>query len=151
MSTRRSSSHGIDWIAWLKSFGVYIIGLIFALITFYFTVMFTLRDHEKRFEVQDKRYEEVGKKFDTFNDTLKSNYENWAKTNKAEVEKADLRAKEEREIRERLRDEFQKTFSSFAASAAGMRVQVETVTKQLDVLTGKIDDISRRGESGRRR
>jgi len=124
-----------DWGLWLRSFGVYLMGFVGLLITFYFTTTNTLQKHEEKFA-------EIGKKFDTFNTTLKDNYENWAKTNKSEVEKAEIRAKEERELRDKMREEFRQTFTNFATSSTAVRVQVDTITKQLDNVTKKIDDIS---------
>lgn len=124
-----------DWGVWLRSFGVYILGMVGCLVAFYFSTTNTLQNHEKQFV-------EIGKKFDSFNETLKRNYDDWAKSNKVELEKAEIRAKEERDIRDKMRTEFQQTFGNFAASAAGMRVQVDTIGKQLDSLTGKIDAIS---------
>ena len=134
MTTRKKSA-SFDWGVWFRSFGVFILGFAGILITFYFTTTFTLQKHEEKFS-------EIGKKFDAFGNQLKENYENWAKTNKAEIEKAEARAKEERDLRDKMREDFRVTFTGFATTTAGMKVQVDTIGKQLDSLTSKIDSIS---------
>lgn len=137
MSGRKQQSSGFDWASWLRSFGVWLIGFAGVLVTFYFTTTNTLKNH-------DEKFIEIGRKFDAFNDTLKSNYENWAKANRTELEKAEARAKEDRDMRDKMREQFNQTFTTFAASSAATRVQVDTIAKQLDGLSVKLDGISTR-------
>lgn len=133
--------HTIDWGVWFRSFGVWLFGTIISVAglatAFYFTTKFTLQEHEKNFV-------EIGKKFDGFQATLKDNYERWAAANKSEIEKAELRAKEERDLRDKMREEFRTTFTNFATATTATRVQVDTITKQLDGLANKLDGITER-------
>lgn len=121
---RHKQSGNLGWI-WdgLRSFGVFFFTFIGILITFYFTTKDTLNKHENNFV-------EIGKKFDGFNNTLQKNYEDWAKQNKADQEKA-----------ERVREQFLQTFTALSTSSVAMKVQVENVAKQLDAVTNKLDMI----------
>lgn len=122
MPRRKSDSFGWVWDG-LRSFGVFFFTFIGILITFYFTTKDTLNKHESNFV-------EIGKKFDGFNNTLQKNYEDWAKQNRADQEKAD-----------RIREQFLQTFNMLGTSNAAMKVQVENVAKQLDSVTNKLDMI----------
>jgi len=119
---RKKESH-VDWAAWVRSFGAAILGFFGVLIAFYFTTKDTLNRHESNFI-------EIGKKFDSFNGTLQRNYDDWAKTNKNDQEKA-----------ERVREQFIASFNQFGIASAAMKVQVDNVSKQLEAITNKLDSV----------
>lgn len=113
----------LDWGDLFRQFGVMIVGAIVVLMGFYFTTNSTLQRH-------DGQFAEIAKKFDGFNITLTKNYEDWAKQNKSDQEKAD-----------RVREQFLQTFSQFGSASAAMKVQVENIAKQIDSVTNKLDMI----------
>ena len=121
-SVPRRKSH-VDWAAWIRSFGAAGLAFIGILIAFYFTTKDTLNRHESNFV-------EIGKKFDSFNGTLQRNYDDWAKQNKNDQEKA-----------ERVREQFIASFNQFGIASAAMKVQVDNVSKQLEAITNKLDSV----------
>ena len=123
MRRRRRAEHGIDWGAYARSFGAAALALIGVLAGFYFTTKETLDRHEKQFQ-------SIGNQFEKFNNTLQRNYDDWAKIQKTDSDKA-----------EKVREKFLETFNSFGAQSAAMKVQVDNVSKQLDAVTNKLDSI----------
>lgn len=113
----------LDWGDLFRQFGVMIVGAIVVLMGFYFTTNNTLQRH-------DGQFIEIAKKFDGFNMTLQKNYDDWAKQNKADQEKAD-----------RIREQFLQTFNTLGNTSVALKVQVENVAKQLDSVTNKLDMI----------
>ena len=119
----------LDWGDLFRQFGVMIVGAIVVLMGFYFTTNSTLQRH-------DGQFVEIAKKFDGFNTTLQKNYEDWARQNKADQEKAD-----------RVREQFLQTFNTMGQSSAALKVQVDNTSKQLDAVINKLDmiqDVQRR-------
>src|SRR5262245_48480305 len=123
MSRRYSRRGQVDWASWIKSFGAAGLGFVAVLIAFYFTTKDTLNRHEHNFV-------EIGKKFDGFSGQLQKNYDDWAKVNKADQEKAD-----------RIREQFLATFTTLSTASAAVKVQVDNVATQLDKVTTKLDAI----------
>src|SRR6185369_958091 len=119
---RKKESH-VDWAAWVRSFGAAGLAFIGILVAFYFTTKDKLDNHERNFT-------EIGKKFDSFNATLQRNYDDWAKQNKNDQEKA-----------ERVREQFIASFNQFGIASAAMKVQVDNVSKQLEAITNKLDSV----------
>lgn len=113
----------IEWGAWVRSFGVWFLGLVGVLVTFYFTTKATLDRHEAQFT-------EIAKKFDGFTGTLKDNYSDYAKNQK-----------EEAAAREKVREQFMALFGQLSTNSAAVNVKVESIGKALDGLTTKIDTI----------
>lgn len=132
--TRRKAAPSFDWGAWVRSFGVWVLGFVGVLVAFYFTTKFTLDKHEQQFA-------EVGRQFERFNQTLQKNYSDWANATKLEQEKSEKNAKEEREVRERMREQFMALFTQLSTSSAGTNAEVKAITKSLDNVTTKIDSI----------
>jgi len=128
----RKKSHTIDWGAWVRSFGVWLIGLIGLLVTFYFTTKESLNEAGRTLARHEAQFVDIGKQFEKFNNTMIHNYEDWAKINKSDQEKAD-----------KMRENFLTQFTQFSVSTAGMKVQIENVSKQLDNVTNKLESIQR--------
>jgi len=122
MARRKQEQH-IDWGAYVRSFGAALLGFVGVLVAFYFTTKDTLNRHESNFA-------EIGKKFDNFNTTLQRNYDDWAKQDNSNQDKA-----------ERVREQFIASFNQFGIASAAMKVQVDSVAKQLDAVTNKLDAI----------
>ena len=116
-------SHSIDWGVWVRSFGIMIVGFIGVLVAFYFTTKDTLSRHEAQFA-------DINKTFEKFNTTMQRNYDDWAKVNKSDQEKA-----------EKVREQFLASFTQFGINSAALKVQVDNVAKQLDAVTNKLDMI----------
>lgn len=124
-----------DWIGMVKTFLVPTVVFMLTLVAFYYSTKNTLDNHEKQFI-------EVAKKFDAFNSTLKGNFEEWTRINKSEQDKSERIAKEDREAREKMRDQFTQFVTQLTTNMAGTKVQVDSITKQLDAVTNKLDSIS---------
>lgn len=123
-----------DWGVWARAYGVFGLTFVGVLVAFYFTTKFTLDKHEAQFA-------EVGKQFERFNNTLQKNYSDWAAATKTEVEKSEKNAKEERDVRERMREQFVALFTQLSTNSAGTNAEVKAISKILDGVTTKIDNI----------
>ena len=121
-----SRKQGFDWGVWVRSFGVWIVGIIGVLVTFYFTTTATLKEHERQFV-------EVAKKFDVFNTTQNTNFAEYIKNQKSEAE-----------TREKMREQFMALFNQLNTNSATTKVQVEQIGKQLEGAINKIEGISNR-------
>ncbi len=123
MTTRTRKKQGFDWGVWVRSFGVWGLGMFGMLVAFYFTTTSTLKQHELQFN-------EVGKRFEQFNGTLVKNYDDWAKVQKAESEE-----------RAKTRDQLMQLFTTLSTNSAATNATVQAIGKQLDSVTNKIDSI----------
>lgn len=119
----RKSNSMVDWGAWVRSFGAAGLAFLGVLIAFYFTTKDTLNRHEAEFV-------NIGKKFDGFSNILQKNYDDWAKQNRADQEKAD-----------KVREQFLTQFTQWGINNAALKVQVENTAKQLDAVINKLDMI----------
>lgn len=131
MTTKRKKSQ-VDWGVWVRSFGVWLLGFVGLLVTFYFTTKESLNEASRTLTRHESQFADIGKQFEKFNGTMQHNYEDWAKINKADQDKA-----------EKMRENFLTQFTQFSVSTAGLKVQVDNVAKQLDSVTNKLDSIQR--------
>src|SRR5882757_3648015 len=131
-----------DIEAWSRTLVVPVLTILFVAVGFYWQQKSTTESFKLTLDKHESQFKEVGNQFDKFNATLQKNYADWFAATKADSEKAEKNTKEERDIREKMREQFMQTFRQFGQSAAAMRVQVDTISKQLDGVTNKIDSIS---------
>lgn len=134
MATKRHSHQPINWTVIIFLAGL-TVTTISTLVAFYYGTNATLAKH-------DEQFKKLGEDFRGFGETSKQNFEKWLAINKVEQEKAERLAKEEREIREKMREQFGMVFNQLTTNTVAMKVQVESVTKQLDAVTSKLDGIS---------
>lgn len=127
MTTRKKH---VDWGSWIRSFGAAGLALVGVIIAFYFTTTNQLNNTREVLNRHDSQFKSIGDQFEKFNGTLQRNYDDWAKQNKSDQEKA-----------ERVREQFINTLSTFGANSAALKVQVDSVAKQLDSVTNKLDMI----------
>lgn len=119
-----SKKPSIDWPAWVRAYGVFVLGLVGVLVAFYYTTKLTLDKHEAQFA-------EVNKTFEKFNTTLQKNYDNYA-----------VNQKEEAVTRDKMREQFMTLFSQLSISTAGTNAEVKAIGKVLDGVTTKLDGLS---------
>ena len=136
----RGKQH-VDWGSYIKTFGAMAVGLVGLAITFYFSTKSFEESTKSVLTKHEAQFIEVGRKFEGFNDTLKKNYDDWARQNKVDQEKAEAQRKADQEKSEAMRQKFLDSFNVFGVQSAETKVQVNNIAKQLDAVTSKLDMI----------
>jgi predicted RNA-binding protein Jag len=140
---RKAAGHVINWTVVLFLAGLAVTTMT-TLGAFYWGTNATLAEHEK----QMKR---LGDEFKGFGETSKQNFDKWLSINKAEQEKAERIAKEDREAREKVRDSLTQFITAMTTKAASTDVKVDLITKQLDKVQGVLDGVSTVQQENRNR
>lgn len=130
----RRTTHTINWTVILFLAGLAITTMT-TLFAFYYGTNATLAKH-------DEQFKKLGEDFKAFGETSKQNFAEWLKLNKAEQEKAEKNAREDRDTRDKLREQFTNLFTQLSQNAVATKVQVDSITKNIDALQTKIDNIS---------
>jgi len=136
----RGKQH-IDWGSYIKTFGAMAVGLVGLAITFYFSTKSFEESTKSVLTKHEAQFIEVGRKFEGFNDTLKKNYDDWARQNKLDQEKAEQIRKADQDKSDAMRQKFLDSFNLFGIQAAETRVQINVVSEQLKDVRSKLDMI----------
>lgn len=134
MAGRKSSSHTINWTPILFVGGI-LVSLCVTLMTFYYTTNATLANHEKQFQ-------EVGKKFDEFTKAIKDTAAASKETSEKNFKEWMAHTKEEQNKADKVRDQLSAAITTLTTNAVATKVQVDSITKNVDSLISKIDGIS---------
>ena len=130
----RRNTHTINWTVILFLAGLAITTMT-TLGAFYWGTNATLAKHEEQFK-------KLGEEFKGFGETSKSNFERWLAINKQEQDKLEKQAKEDREAREKMRENFTTVFSQMGVNMAATKVQSDMIAKQLDEVKNELRGIS---------
>jgi hypothetical protein len=125
MATRKHSDWTVPTIVSLVGLGLALFGVFGGWATFYYGTQNTLANH-------DKQFQEVGKKFDAFTQAIKEtastsketadkNFREWLEITKREQEKAD-----------KVRDQLSTAITTLTTSSVATKVQVDSLTKNVD-------------------
>jgi DNA-binding transcriptional regulator GbsR (MarR family) len=124
-------------VSWFKSNLLAILGICAGAIAFGYTTLNQLNVIKSVVERHDAQFKEVNATFEKFNNTLKDNYSDWAKTQKVEVERAEKNRKEDLDKADKQSEKLNAAFLAFTATS----VKVDTIGKTLDGVVQKIDAI----------